>query len=275
MNSVYREILKRRSDMTEWLIHFTRHNGDMPAREVLRQILIEGVLRPSWSERGRQRTVYGPVPAVCFSEQPLAAFATYVDARRDTGLTDGYGLLLHKHDVNAAGGRPVIYGLKYVYELDRNQKIRRDIDPQCRVLREDCLPFHEQYRYVTFVPNDTQNAIDWSHEREWRWPADSPHAVDTDCYLLAEAGRLQEEARVHVIVRYDADIIWLQDQLSEFYQSNQVGNIKSAKRRLKHYSRDWKEALEIAKIISLETIERGEIIRFEDSSITYPSLILR
>ncbi|WP_337221379.1 hypothetical protein, partial [Vibrio parahaemolyticus] len=28
------------------------------------------------------------------------------------------------------------------------------------------LPLIEQYRYVTYVPGK----IDWTHEREWRWP---------------------------------------------------------------------------------------------------------
>lgn len=274
MNSVYREILERRSDMTEWLIHFTRRNGRVPAREVLCQILREGVLRASWSERSRGRTVYGPVPAVCFSEQPLAAFATYVAARADVDFTDGYGLLLHKHDVSAAGGRPVIYGLDRAYELDRNQKIKCDIDPECRVLGEDCLPFHEQYRYVTFVPGDTPRATDWSHEREWRWPADAAYAAGTDCYPLGEAGRLQEEARVHILVRYDKDIAWLQEQMRDAYQKREVGRpFSNSRRSWRYYERDWRESLEQATIISLETVKRTGVVRFEDLGTTHPALL--
>jgi hypothetical protein len=38
-----------------------------------------------------------------------------------------------------------------------------------RIIPEDILPSREQYRYVTYNPAG-RIAIDWTHEREWRWP---------------------------------------------------------------------------------------------------------
>lgn len=276
MNRIYREILERRSDMTEWLIHCTRHNGRLTAREVLRQILVEGALRPGFSERSKGRTVYGPVPAVCFSEQPLAAFATYVAVRNDTSAIDGYGLLLHKHDVSTAGGRPVIYGLDQSYELDLLEKHVRKLDPAARILNEECLPLREQYRYVTFAPNDSQYAIDWSHEREWRWPADASHADGTGRYLLGmrySSGAGNFRAQAHIIVRYDEDVNWLQKQINTAVKQNMLSNINLHDPE-ESYSEYWQKSLRKAKIISLETVKKQGIGRFEEVNLnSVPSLI--
>src|SRR3546814_6091553 len=61
-----------------------------------------------------------------------------------------------------AGARPVIYGLSGDV---REQPSNGDF----RILDERLLPQQEQYRYVTYTIGDVRQ-IDWTHEREWRWP---------------------------------------------------------------------------------------------------------
>ena len=144
MSTVYRDILRRRRDMTEWLIHFTRDRNGASAREVVRSILIEGALRPDFATRGTppKNTIYGPSPAVCFSEQPLSAFLQYLAARADPSAMAGYGILIHKHDVYAAGGLPVIYGLGVAEELQPGHPLydptRRLLDPSRISLAQSC-----------------------------------------------------------------------------------------------------------------------------------------
>lgn len=46
MASVYEKILAAREDMTEWLTHFTRGQGQATPRDILLKILSEGLLRP-------------------------------------------------------------------------------------------------------------------------------------------------------------------------------------------------------------------------------------
>jgi hypothetical protein len=38
-----------------------------------------------------------------------------------------------------------------------------------RILPADRLSLHEQYRYVSYYPTGRYR-VDWTHEREWRWP---------------------------------------------------------------------------------------------------------
>ncbi len=72
--------------------------------------------------------------------------------------------------MKAQGARPGIYGLSADLTVWPG---RNDGGP--RVFPVAILPLHEQYRYIT----DTY-PIDWSHEREWRWPcrADYPDRGD-------------------------------------------------------------------------------------------------
>lgn len=206
-------------DMTEWLIHFTRPREGRSARENLVSIAREGVLRPSWSERSGRRTIYGPRPCVCFTEQPLWAFVEYVRIRGGNSLS-GYGVCVHKRDVFADGGRPVIYGGDWLFELPETVP---EYAPGQRTL-EGIAP-DEQYRYVAFNPNADKGPIDWSHEREWRWPTGAnepppasvlPNAVGTfrlaGSHVAGSGG--MSSGRTHLLVERDADIPWLQKELA-------------------------------------------------------------
>jgi len=267
---IYREILKRRRDMTEWLIHFTRDSNDALAREILRSILIEGVLRPGFAARDNppKKTIYGPSPAVCFSEQPLAGFLQYLAARTNSSEMAGYGILIHKHDIFAAGGLPVIYGLNAVKELQPDHQF---YDSFCRLLDPSQIDPSEQYRYVTFAPNRKPYPIDWSHEREWRWPSEAAVIINSmlalgQRYSNGDKGVFQR--RVNAFVRYDSDVAWLQGEIQQAWAKDQIGRINAPKAEKYHLC--WREKILDVKVVSLERVERelqdGQEVfaRFED-----------
>ena len=56
-------------------------------------------------------TIYGPLRAVCFTEQPLLEFAKYVQIRASDAEVTGYAVAVHREDLFAEGGMPVISGL--------------------------------------------------------------------------------------------------------------------------------------------------------------------
>lgn len=267
---IYREILQRRRDMTEWLIHFTRDSCDVSALEILRAILIEGVLRPGFAARGNppKKTIYGPSPAVCFSEQPLAGFLQYLAARANSSEMDGYGILIHKHDIYAAGGLPVIYGLGTVKEL---QPGHPSYDSLCRLLDPSQIGLSEQYRYVAFAPNRTPHPIDWSHEREWRWPSGAASFMKNALALgriYSSGDKGAFKGRVNVFVRYDSDVTWLQGEIQHAWAKDQMGRISEP--GAETYHQHWRDKILDVKVVSLATVKRAlqdgqEVFaRFED-----------
>lgn len=177
----------RRYDLSESLIHFFRdldisqsgapttpeewgyasiaEDWLMPAHFLLRHAVRQGRLWATWSTRGGKRTIYGPRPAVCFTEMPIAAFieASRIRASKGENMSS-YALVLPKRAIFRAGGRPVIYG------LSGSDWPSGGDDGGMRSFAEQALPYPEQYRYVSFDP--TKGTLDWSHEREWRWPLD-------------------------------------------------------------------------------------------------------
>ncbi|MFN0197753.1 MAG: hypothetical protein ACKVT0_13495 [Planctomycetaceae bacterium] len=265
MSSTYTEILRNRHDLSDWLIHFTRDSEGKPAREVLRSILIEGVLRPGFALRGDspRPTIYGPNSAVCFSEQPLWAFLEYLHARQNSSAMAGYGLLVHKHDVYVAGGLPVIYGLSESKVLTSGDK---GYCPSQRQLRSNDLPFDQQYRYVAYAPTRSPEPLDWTHEREWRWPCGRP---SNEFYLtqeLSHTDRGHFMSRVHAFVDHDEDIRWLQEELHAAFESEKTKILENGSRN--GYTNRWKEHLANVHLISLDTARHHDVSqrfwRFED-----------
>ena len=139
----------------------------------------------SWSYRGGVRTIYGKSPAICFTDMPLAAFLQSSKERMSRGENIGqYALMLPKSVMFSSGARPVIYALS-------TDQIRLSPSNICdeRVILPDLLPLNEQYRYVTYNPSATRS-IDWTHEREWRWPC----KVDlTDFYRELDEDGIYED----------------------------------------------------------------------------------
>lgn len=142
---------------------------------MMRNAVRQGRLWATWSVRNKKRTIYGPDPAVCFTDMPIAAFVEAGASRAARGeAMSSYALVFPKRAMFAQGTRPVIYALSGDASVSQGDGGERLIAPHQ-------LPTAEQYRYVTYDPA-AQYPIDWSHEREWRWPlrnAEAP-AADND-----------------------------------------------------------------------------------------------
>jgi hypothetical protein len=176
-----------RFDLSDYLIHFFRRvnlesesapivpesmgfsnieeDVNWSAIFMLRSAIRHSLLWATWSYRKDRRTIYGPSPAVCFTEMPLAAFLEAGDARERRGeAMSPYALVFPKKGLYNLGANPVIYGLDF-----RDARLPKGNNGGPRIIDRDILPEREQYRYVAFNPS-ANATLDWSHEREWRWP---------------------------------------------------------------------------------------------------------
>ncbi len=182
-----------RTDMTKWLIHFTKDVTDenqpiieyekrlddgsvyqeldytnqlpygyskMSAFECLKNIIKECGIRYGYSFRKGKTTLFGGEPVICLTEMPLISLVNYTRKRRSNSVTT-YGIAIKKNEAYKFGARPAIYGLSDTQKLKyvENNNIKRILDSKH-------LPLKEQYRLVSFDLGERK--IDWTHEREWR-----------------------------------------------------------------------------------------------------------
>ena len=182
-----------RFDLSDYLIHFFRDVDQMgsnaiempehmgwhslyedtrfPAIFMLRAALRNGRLWATWSYRNGIRTVYGPSPAVCFTDMPIGAFVEASQIRHARGEAIGeVALVFPKSYMRTAGALPVIYGIS---QYPGGWPHGMGGGP--RILSADVLPEVEQYRHVSDVSSSGLQ-IDWTHEREWRWPYRGPQS---------------------------------------------------------------------------------------------------
>jgi hypothetical protein len=171
----------RRADFSQALVHLTRERREyssrdfptprlvreVPAFEVLKEILASGTIRGS----GNEGYVKGNRSAVCFSEIPLSAMHQYAEPpTKERARYRFYGIALSKRAVFEAGGRPVIY-------LPDTEA--------------EWIPADEKWRHVRFE----YGQVDFTHEREWRVPGDLDLTKVPGLYVLvwsaAEAKELQ------------------------------------------------------------------------------------
>lgn len=144
----------------------------------------------TWSYRGGARTIYGPNPAVCFTEMPLAAFIEASTIREENGeKMSTYGLMFQKKDLFKIGARPVIYALS-----NPSAFIPAGKDGKARIIDQSYLPLSEQYRYVTYDPVDEHGYnVDWTHEREWRCMYTDQEKINTSEREFEQDGLLAED----------------------------------------------------------------------------------
>ncbi|HJK93997.1 MAG TPA: DUF4427 domain-containing protein [Polyangiaceae bacterium LLY-WYZ-15_(1-7)] len=173
-----------RYDLSDWLIHFTRavdleegpesfpidwDLGEMVEDTklspffLLRRIVRKRQILSTWSMRGGKRTIYGPDPAVCFTEMPIGAFVQASAERAERGENiSSYAIMIPRVDAFAAGARQVIYGLSQT-------AVAQTHADGSRRLPTSALALIEQFRYSAYDPTRA-GKLDWAHEREWRWP---------------------------------------------------------------------------------------------------------
>ena len=213
---------------------------------VLKKILHDGYIHSSWSIRNYTPSIYGPKSAVCFTEMPLYALIDYAKTRsKKDGLVSGYGIAFRRKELFDAGGRPVIYGLSGDYAETDN-----DENGVCqgRLLAKECgIGITEQYRYVsTILHKGYGKTVDWTHEREWRWPLpyDTVGVPGIPFFLAPQYASYFSE--VIVIVCTDEEKEEITEFLKNLYDSGST-NVGMT------YNTD---VIADTKVISLETIAR-------------------
>lgn len=133
--------MQKRSDISEFLVHFIRGDNYEEAFGVLRSIVADSGLvgGTGFIKEGHQ--------CVCLSEAPIGALAEVL--RRPTVHNVPYkpfGVIVTKAWVFEQGGRPVIY------QTD---------------LEFTDLPEHLRWRHVRYEPS-REPPVDFTWEREWR-----------------------------------------------------------------------------------------------------------
>jgi hypothetical protein len=193
-------IVPGRLDLSTAVVHWTKEQrkwvtppgkriggGWQPvstAFECLQQILAENTIKVG------SGCIKGGGKAVCFSEAPLPAMVeAFRLAERDASVKrclkwEPYGLVFDKQLVYCRfGARPVLYLSDAEYE-------------QLKV-----AGFKDHWRVVELDYNARPNPIDWTHEREWRSPADILlNQLDPDdrpCILVKEQSERDELVRLY------------------------------------------------------------------------------
>lgn len=241
--------------INEGFEHFHFRDDDYPiapddyAESVLIKILVNGYIQSTWSFRNHRATIYGPRPAVCFTEMPLSSLLSYARSRADENSVVPVGIALRKQEVYKAGGRPVISGL--THDLDHPK------EAWPRFLSKDCgLAEHEQYRYVALSLSDSRR-IDWTHEREWRWSDSSDQCDCPGLPLWIE----------NLSFRFTQALIIVQDSDTANQVLNKLKELRDAGQN--NYGEKYnKMLLEQTCVISLEDLEdlteRPGGLRLED-----------
>jgi hypothetical protein len=149
-----------RSDLSQYLIHLTRAKNDksLKALDVLFRILMDKKLIGSTTETGF--IVGDNNPAVCFQDAPLFSVGQNIwyennkrkNNPREKERYNAYGLIFTKKFIYKNGGRPVIY--------DKTEEAKEYIHKS------------QWWRIVNLDLSNSDNIIDWTHEREWRVPRD-------------------------------------------------------------------------------------------------------
>lgn len=145
-----------RSDLTTEVTHLTRALTEAgSAIEVLYDILKSGIIKGSTTDSG---FIIGNNPAACFQDAPLSAIGQNCwfeqTWRKENKFTkkryDPTGLIFKKEFIYTNDGRPVIY--------DSTKQAKEYLGPE------------NWWRIVNFDLSNSENIVDWTHEREWRVP---------------------------------------------------------------------------------------------------------
>lgn len=234
--------------------------SDAPAFDVLRKIIHDGYIKSGWSFRNGLATIYGPSSAVCFTEMPLGSLISYAASRGKYVGT--YGIAIKRKELFAVGGRQVIYGLSTTHCEAAEGDINFGKGLRC-LASSTGIGLKEQYRYVATNLIRQSAIIDWTHEREWRWPLiDDKYGVEGLPILLDE----------DYIIRF-SDIIIIVSTLKEKESIlNLLKSMYDAGGSNIGYGYNI-ELIKTAKVLSIEELQqyKGDIakIKLENISTKY------
>ena len=220
---------------------------DAPAFDILKKILHDGYIKSGWSLRNFVPTIYGPKSAVCFTEMPLYALVDYAKTRRISGYVGNYGIAFRRNELFAAGARNVIYGLSTAH-LEAEVDEKGIFQGRLLSVKETGIGTQEQYRYVAtnLVKGDStkEKAIDWTHEREWRWalPYDTLGVPGLPFFLSKEYADFFTDIIIIVPTNEETEIIL--GHLKTLYDAGSTN----------HGITYDKNKIAAAKVLSLENI---------------------
>ena len=143
MEQFKEQLMKIRTDLSEWLVHFTRGTDEI-ARETLEMILAQKKLV------SKNMTP----PCICFSEAPLDAWSkmSQIFQGYRQPMFSRYGIAVRKEWLFSKGGRNTIYisnDPTEVLDLSKDEK--------------------HSYRLIEYTPGK----YDFTWLREWRFPGRS------------------------------------------------------------------------------------------------------
>jgi hypothetical protein len=147
MVSQRHRVASSRSDLSDYLIHFTRSVSTiepgvrLPPNLALHNILREGRIRASKVHISR----YCPDGAACFTDAPPHVWEEII-ATNPSSRHFPFGIAVLRDALWRHGGRPVIY---------------------TDVATPDYWPEKERYRVVYTNLTRARKPVDWMHEREW------------------------------------------------------------------------------------------------------------
>jgi len=141
------ELALSRSDLSQWLVHFSRssvslENNTLNAEQVLHNIIREGFIRPSLNNH---ITRYCNDGAACFYDSPPRAWPEII--KTNPNDRQAFGIIVSRNALWYLGGRPVIY---------------------TNNISQYYWPDQECYRLVYTDLTREPYPADWTHEREWR-----------------------------------------------------------------------------------------------------------
>lgn len=184
----WQERIASRVDVSGKLVHLTKGRDidgkKYNAIDVLIKILREKTLMGSSTASG---FVVGNTPAACFFDAPLYSVCEnlhYEHKRKEiSGLKivkyEAFGLMLPKPYVFRGGGRPVIY--------ERTEDAKK------------MLPKDQWWRIVNMDLNNPSSFIDWSHEREWRFPGNMTFHLEETIVIVPNEFHYNEFYRLGAI----------------------------------------------------------------------------
>ena len=152
---------RARADLSASVTHWTKRQGKDTAFDVMIRIIREMRLKASTPEGGY---IKGNQRATCFSETPVTVMMRLFRlAEHDRKVRlflkwEPYGLSFWKPVLyQQFGGRPVLYLIDSEYQ---------------QIVIANELEEAVGWRVVRFDYEKAEEAVDFTHEREWRTPGD-------------------------------------------------------------------------------------------------------
>ena len=175
------ERVSLRVDLTGHLTHLTKSSVineiSYSPLDVLIKILRERTIIGSTTDSG---FIVGNSPAVCFFDAPIYSICENLHYEHNRNLKnsqnhkkyDSFGLMLPKTYVFKKGGRPVIY--------DKTEDAKQYLPPD------------KWWRIVNLNYDNSDEYIDWTHEREWRFPQNIKFDIEEAIVLVRNASSYKD-----------------------------------------------------------------------------------